>query len=52
MTYGTGSSDAWPRLVQEIITSRSWRLLLRATVLVLACTPGAVAVAVVLFLSR
>lgn len=39
-------------LVREIITSRSCCLLLRATALVLACTPAAVAVAVVLLLFR
>jgi hypothetical protein len=41
-----GSQNVWARLLEEIISS--WRLLLRAIVLVLACTPAAVAVALVI----
>jgi hypothetical protein len=45
MEHRTGSSDAWARLAQEIVTSTSWRALGRIILLVLACTPAAVAVA-------
>ena len=53
MKYRTGSpSDVWARLAEEIVMSRSWRPLLRATVLVLTCTLAAAAVSLVLFLIR
>jgi hypothetical protein len=48
MKYCTGPSDAWARLVYEIVTARSRRALLRVTLLVMVCTPGIVAVAIVL----
>lgn len=50
MNNGTGRGDAWVQLIREVITS--WRLLIGAAVLVLVCTPAAVAVALVLLASR
>jgi hypothetical protein len=48
-----GTSETWARLLEEIITSKSWRPLLRAAMLILISTPAAVAVALlVLFLSH
>jgi hypothetical protein len=44
------SSDAWARLVREIVTAESRRALLRVALLVLLCTPAVVAVALVLLL--
>jgi hypothetical protein len=53
MSHRTGPpSDAWARLAAEIITTTSWRPLLRATVLVLACALAAVATALVIFVIR
>lgn len=59
MTQCTRFSKAWARpvgdtarLVRDISMCRSWQPWLRATLLVLACTPTAVAVALALLLSR
>jgi hypothetical protein len=50
MKHHLGPFDVWANLVREIITCRSRQALLRVTVLVLACTPAAVAVAIILLL--
>jgi hypothetical protein len=42
--------QAWVQLIREVIAS--WRLLLGAAVLVLVCTPAAVALALVLLVGR
>ncbi|MCA1707045.1 MAG: hypothetical protein LC808_28775 [Actinobacteria bacterium] len=46
----SGLPEAWVQLIREIITS--WPLVLRTAVLVLACSPVAVAVALVLLIGR
>jgi len=50
MDNGTGRDEAWVQLVREIIGS--WPLVLRAAVLVLACTPVAAVVTLVLLAAR
>jgi len=52
MKHSTRSTDEWARVVEEIIKGSSWRPLLRATLLVAACTLAAVAMAHVLILLR
>jgi hypothetical protein len=46
MDESTGRGEAWAQLIREIIAS--WRLLLGAVVLVLACAPVAIVVILVL----
>jgi hypothetical protein len=53
MKHYRGSATVWARLMQEIITSKSWCPLLRVAMLILICTPAAVAIALlVLFFSH
>jgi hypothetical protein len=50
MDNSTGRDEAWVQLVREIIGS--WPRVLRAAVLVLACTPVAAVVMLVLLAAR
>ena len=52
MEHGTGASEAWARLVREILTCTSWLMLLRVTIFVLVCTPAVVALALALLLRQ
>ena len=49
MNNGTGRGEQWVQLIREVIAS--WRLLLGAIVLVLACTPLAAGVVMLLLIT-
>lgn len=50
MDNSSGQGEAWVQLIREIVGS--WPLVLRAAVLVLACTPVAAVVTLVLLTAR
>ncbi len=50
MRDNSGDGYGWPVVVEKIIGS--WPLLIRSVVLVLACTPALVALAVVVIQTR
>lgn len=50
MSQDNGPTEHWSRLIGEVISS--WRTVFRAVVLVLACTPFAIVLAVLLVTFR